>query len=526
LLQRTLAAGEAMQNNPSPAMNPSRTSGVLRAMVSSWLLLAVQVGMQFAQVPLALHYLGKDGVGVFAIVTQLISVSMLAELGASFAFGRLLIEARAEGSARYACVWSSGFTILFIQAAVIFAGMALIAPWLPGWFHVPAEFSHTVIWVFLTSGLLMVGTYTLKIYNLALFAAQRLATLNLISTVASIAQFFVGSMMLGSGLWACVHSLAAMAVVNSVGQIWICRQEGLALPLSLKAASRKEMKTIFFLGLDVFVLALFNIILSNTLILFAGLLLPFAEVTRLAINLKLQQFVIIFVQRFVSATEPPLMDLVSRGQLDRFRFAWKITTQLLLAITTIGGGFLYLWCETAVNWWTRDHFPLSRASYIWLGLLAVRFMAHSFLVSSLVMFKEIRLVRKWLLCELAGYIILSLGLGSAYGISGLIAAHVLSLLVGSLFPGQRHIARLAGFSLREMTGISLRSLLLPLGAYLALVLLFDPASGTSLTARITATTVWVTATSALIWLGILNTSERGFLTNLLQTRWRKTTSVT
>ena len=493
-------------------------------MVSSWLLLAVQVGMQFAQIPLALHYLGKDGVGVFAIVTQLISVSMLAELGASFAFGRLLIEARAEGPARYARVWASGFAILFIQAAIIFAGMVLIAPWLPGWFHVPAEFSHTVIWVFLTSGLLMVGRYLLKIYDLALFAAQRLATVNLISTIANITQFavFVGSMILGNGLWACVHGLAAMAVISSVGQIWICRQEGLALPLSLKAASRKEMKTIFFLGLDVFVLTLFNIALSNTLILFAGLLLPFAEVTRLAVNLKLQQFVIIFVQRFVSATEPPLMDLVSRGQLDRFRFAWKITTQLLLAITTIGGGFLYLWCEPAVNWWTHDHFPLTRAAYIWLGLLAVRFMAHYFLVCGLVMFKEIRLVRNWLLCELAGYIILSLGLGISFGISGLIAAHVLSLLVGSLLPGQRHLARLAGFSLREMTGITVRSLLLPLAAYLALVLIFNPASSTPLTTRITATATWSAATGVLLWLCILNASERGFLINLVHKRWRKT----
>ena len=509
-------------------MNTSRTSGVLRAMASSWLLLAVQVGMQFAQVPLALHYLGKDGVGVFAIVTQLISVSMLAELGASFAFGRLLIEARAEGPARYARVWASGFAILFIQAAIIFAGMALIAPWIPGWFHVPAEFSHTVVWVFLTSGLLMVGTYTLKIYSLALFAAQRLATTNLITTVASIAQFavFVGSMMLGSGLWACVHSLATAALIGSAGQIWACRREGLALPLTLRHATRTEMKTIFFLGLDVFVLTLFNIILSNTLILFAGLLLPFAEVTRLAVNLKLQQFVIIFVQRFVSATEPPLMDLVSRGQLDRFRFAWKITTQILLALTTIGGGFLYLWCEPAVNWWTRDHFPLSRAAYMWLGLLAVRFMAHNFLVSSLVMFKEIRLVRKWLLCELAGYIILSLGLGSAYGISGLVSAHVLSLLVGSLLPGQRHLARLAGFSLREMTGIALRALLLPLGAYLALVLIFDPATTTPLASRIAATIAWSATTGFLLWLGILNASERGFITNLLQTRWRKTATAT
>ena len=509
-------------------MNPSRTSGVLRAMVSSWLLLAVQIGMQFAQIPLALYYLGKDGVGVFAIVTQLISISMLAELGASYAFGRMLIEARAGGSARYACVWSSGFAILTIQGVIIFAAMALIAPWIPGWFHIPAEFSHTVIWVFLASGILMVGRYLLKIYDLALYAAQRLATANLISTVANIAQFavFVGSMMLGNGLWACVHGLAAMAVISSAGQIWVCRREGLALPLTFRHASRAEMKTIFYLGLDVFVLTLFNIILSNTLILFAGSLLSIAEVTRLAVNLKLQQFVIIFVQRFVSATEPPLMDLVSRGQLDRFRFAWKITTQLLLAITTIGGGFLYLWCETAVNWWTRDHFPLSRASYIWLGLLAVRFMAHSFLVSSLVMFKEIRLVRKWLLCELAGYIALSIGLGSSFGISGLVAAHVLSLLVGSLFPGQRHIARLAGFSLREMTGISLRSLLLPLCAYLALVLIFDPATTSPLTSRIAATIAWAATTGLLLWLGILNASERVFLTNLLQTRWRKIDSNT
>ncbi len=504
-------------------MSSSRTSGTLRAIASSWLLLAVQVAMQFAQVPLALSYLGKNGLGVFAIVTQLLSVSMLAELGASYAFGRLLIEARAEGASRYARVWASGLAILFIQALIIFIGMALIAPWLPEWFHVPAEYARTVIWVFIASGLLMVGRYVLRIYDLALFAAQRLATSNLISTVANIAQFvvFVGSMMLGYGLWACVHGLLAMTLVGGLGQAWACRRDGLALPLRLHDASRTEMKTIFFLGLDVFVLTLFNIILSNTLVLFAGLLLPFAEVTRLTVNLKLQQFVIIFVQRFVSATEPALMDLVSRGQLDRFRFAWKISTQLLLALTAIGGGFLYLWCEPTVDWWTRDHFPLTRASYIWIGLLAVRFMAHNFLVCSLVMFKEIRLVRKWLFCELATYILLSILLGTAFGLSGLIAAHVLSLATGSLLPGQRHLAHRAGFSRSEMTGITLRSLLLPLCAYLTLVLLFDPSNETPFTTRLTATALWAFTTSALVWLGILNASERTFLSCLLLSRWRK-----
>ncbi len=509
-------------------MTTSRTSGILQAMASSWVLLAVQVVMQFVQIPLALHYLGKDGVGVFAIITQLLTNAMLAELGVSYAFGRLLIEARAESTARYASVWASGIAILLVQAVSIFTLMALISPWLPAWFNIPPEYTQSVIWVFLASGTIMVARYVLKIYDLALFAAQRLATTNLLLAVSNIVQFavFVGSMMLGYGLWACVHGLLAQATISGAGQVWACRREKISLPLSLQQATRREMKTIFTLGLDVFVLCLFNIILSSTLLLFAGLLLPFSEVTRLTVNLKLQQFVIIFVQRFISATEPPLMDLVSRGQLDRFRFAWKITTQLLLTLTAIGGGFLYLWCEPVVDWWTRDHFPLTHAAYIWLGLLAVRFMAHNFLVCGLVMFKEIRLVRKWLLCELAGYIALSIGLGSLYGISGLIAAHVLSLLVGSLLPGQRHLARLAGFSRREMTGITLRSLLLPLAAYLLLVLLFNPSTTTPLTARITATAAWLAATSALLWLTILDKSERGFLTNLIQTRFRKATPTT
>ncbi len=509
-------------------MSSSRTSGTLRAMASSWLLLAVQVAMQIAQVPIALHYMGKNGLGVFAIVTQLLTVSMLAELGASYAFGRLLIEARAEGPARYARVWASGFATLLIQALLIFATMALAAPWLPGWFHVPAEHSHTVIWVFLASGLLTAVRYVLKIYDLALFAAQRLATANLLSTVANIAQFivFIASMMLDNGLWAWVHGLITMSIITGLGQFWVCRREGLTLPLNLRDASRDEMKTIFFLGLDVFVLTLFNIILSNTLALFASLLLPFAEVTRLAVNLKLQQFILIFIQRFVSSTEPALMDLVSRGQLDRFRFAWKISTKLLLALTAIGGGFFYLWCEPAVGWWTRDHFPLTRAAYIWLGLLAVRFMAHNFLVCTLVMFKEIRLVRNWLLCELAAYILLSLCLGTAFGLSGILAAHVLSLFAGSLLPGQRHLARLAGFSRSEMTSVTLRSLLLPLAAYLALVLLFDPATAAALTTRITATALWATATGALVCIGILNAPERAFLGSLLLSRWRKTAPAT
>ncbi|MDB4364273.1 hypothetical protein N9Z09_03080, partial [Akkermansiaceae bacterium] len=70
---------------------------IVETIASSWLSLVATSVAQLLMVPVALSALTKSDFALFAIISQVVTVIMLAEMGARSAASRLLVDGLAEG---------------------------------------------------------------------------------------------------------------------------------------------------------------------------------------------------------------------------------------------------------------------------------------------------------------------------------------------------------------------------------------------------------------------------------------------
>ena len=215
------------------------------------------------------------------------------------------------------------------------------------------------------------------------------------------------------------------------------------------------------------------------------------------------------------------MELLGRGEHGRFRFGWLLVCRIAPAAAVCLAGGLYLLTGHFVRHWAGPENVLSAAVIAWLAVLPVRFILHHLLVSSLVMFKEVRVVRWALLREIVGYGLLSLILTPHFGLAGLVAANVLSLFMGAIWNGAARLSILAQVSPGELAGCFLRAIGPGLLALVGLILLIPAPEQMPLAQMLAVAAGWSVCVAFLFWSITLGSPERGQFTEILQRVFRR-----
>jgi len=456
---------------PANSWAPMKSSSsVLRNITSSWALLITVSICQVVQIPVALKALGKEEFGLFAVVSQLLAMLMYVELGVTGAFSRLLIDGIANGRDRYQTVWASGFSLLLCQASVIFIAVLGMAPFIDNIFNIPPSLHSLACGLFIASGAITAGRYALDIFNITLYANQRLSVSNLIGIAGTVIQLgvFVLAIRMGLGLWAYIWSLVTSSAFGVISAFLFCRLGGLLPKLNFSGVSWQQIRSIFSLGMDVIFINLFNVFMSSAPLIFAGHFLTLQDVAVLAVNLKLVSLIYQIFHRIPGGAEPTLMTMISHGEIGKFRFGWQVIAKVSLASALFGGGCLYITSNLLIRWWTSPAMIMPATATLFLCLMPLRHMIHYLFVSSLVMFKEIRKVRFSLVLEALVYSALVIVLGKCFGLPGLLGGIILSLPLGAMWRGGYCFAKLSGCTLQSLMGMVFRVLFVPGFAFASL----------------------------------------------------------
>src|SRR5207245_1229990 len=121
----------------------SRFKRFTHSLVSGYVLLGANILYTFASVPLALHYLSKQEIGLWGVVTQIAGYLVLVDLGMASSISRILIDHKDRPSdGVYGAIIKTGALVLGVQGAIIAIAGTVVSVWLPGLFHVPAEHRH------------------------------------------------------------------------------------------------------------------------------------------------------------------------------------------------------------------------------------------------------------------------------------------------------------------------------------------------------------------------------------------------
>lgn len=492
---------------------------IVRSLGSSWLLLGVVAMTQLAQIPIALHQFGKEEFGMFALLSQLFGNLLLVEMGVSVAVSRLMIDARIAGPERYQRLWSSALGIFAMQAGVVLTASLACIPMIPRMFNLPQPYHNEARLVFFALAVNGVVGFLTRPWVIVMFAAQRVTASNFVQTGAALIQFGVFAVSAFSGLriWSLVIGAFALTVFSTVGFFYLAKRVGLAPRFSMAMIDWNEIRGVFRFALELFSFGFFNVFIQNSfLILAAWHQLPIAVIAALSVNAKLLQLSIQVLQRIPASAESFLMNLLGHGDHKRFRFGWMLAAKTSLVAAAWLAGCVHLFTAHFVGWWAGSSMVLPSGVVLWLAVLPIRHMIHQSLVTSLVMLKEIRVVRWALVRELAAYVLLAWLLTPRFGISGLVASNVLSILVGAPWSGAPRFSQLAGIPLPHFL-ISLTQALLPGLAALALLaaLLPQPGQG-SLGQLLGFGFGWSLLHAGLFWRFALSPQERHHLSGLFR----------
>lgn len=441
----------------------SAQSHISKTIASSWLSLVVVSLCQLVMVPVALGALDKVDFALFAVITQMMFAIRLAEMGVRSACSRLLIDAHAKGEDAYNKTWMAAICVFAIQAVVMLLLILFLAPFIGNIFHLKPDQLSLARAIFLVVGLLNATGYALSVFSTAMFAGQRLANVNIVSLIAAIVQLvvFTIAIQMGAKLWAYPISMGVVLVITNALIISQAFKYKLVGQFNLNLLDWTEVKTVFKLGMDVFVAALFAVVMGHSLLLFSGHLLTLEQTAMLAVNLKLVNMMTNILQRIPGSASPMLMKMVSEGNDAQFRIWWKFITKVTISAALLASAMFVIWNKVVVSIWTSEEMVMTLPSVVLLSLIPFRFLVHFQFVNSLTIFKEIRKVKYLLVWEVVLYAGLAWVLGKQFGLIGLLSANLLSMMGGALYSGMKWFARYSEIALRELA-ILLTGLLIPL----------------------------------------------------------------
>ena len=425
-------------------------SNFSQTVASSWFSLVITSACQLIAIPVALSALNKADFALYAVITQMLMAVMLAEFGVKSACARLLIDARAKGPDAYDRMWLASSAVYCMQAAVMLLLIFGLAPFIGDLFHLDARQVRTARWIFIAVGLINTTNYALSIFATSLLAGQRLTQVNLLTSVSSIAQLgvFCVAIKAGFGLWSYPIGITAMVTCTQTMAISRAFKYGLVGHMSLSLLDWSEVKAVFRLGFDVFVAAIFSMVMGNSMLIFSGHLLTLEQTAVLAINLKLVSLMTNILQRIPGSAGPMLMKMVSDGNDPQFSVWWTFVTKATISLSLLGAGMFIIWNRIIVSHWTSMDMILPMAAAILLALISFRYLVHYQFVNSLTIFKEIRRVKLMLGWEILLYTALAYGLGRSFGLNGLLAANLLSMCGGALLGGIKWFAVFSNIPIR------------------------------------------------------------------------------
>ncbi|NBV87777.1 MAG: hypothetical protein EBS01_16240, partial [Verrucomicrobia bacterium] len=166
----------------------------LTGLASSYVLIGLNFLFTALSVPLALHYLGKEEFGVWALVIQFCNYLLLVDLGVSASVSRLLADHKeSKESAEYSKIFYSSFLVSAAQGLgllVLGGGVAWIAPSLA---KIPADLRPTFSLVLLAQAGFTGLSLAFRALASPLWSHQRLDVSNLGNGLGLLMNFL--------GLW-------------------------------------------------------------------------------------------------------------------------------------------------------------------------------------------------------------------------------------------------------------------------------------------------------------------------------------
>jgi len=459
----------------------SRIKYFFSGLLSSYAAISVNILYTLASVPLALHYLGKEEFGIWALVTQFSGYLMLLELGMVGAVARILSNHKDDiNGGTYGSILVTG-SIIFLVQGIGIAVIGILFAWLcSSYLNLPNGLRQTFCIIMSIQAILSGLRLSLTSIGSPLWCHQRLDLCNLSGILNLISSFFT--------LWASfyfglkLYGLLVSATVGSVIALLVCYKSCMYLSLypSHFWETRFDLKIFVRLlrfGSDLFMMNLGNQLSSASQLIIVSQTLGIKEVATWSLCTRVYTFAQQFVNRIFDSSAGGLSEMFVRSEMLRFKKRFRDLLLVSALVAGLAGSFIALINNSFVSIWTSEQVFWSPWNNLLLACLLFVSTITRCNVDLTIITQDIGIIRYARLIEGALFISISLFVVTDFGFVGIL---FVALCCNIFVTGLISIGKTARFfkisMLEAISGINYTPLLLILTSVICAVIFNLPFS--------------------------------------------------
>ena len=430
-------------------MHP-RTYNFVRSLGAGYFAIAVNIAYTVASVPLALHYLGKEQFGLWALAQQIMGYLILLDLGVSSAVSRFIADCKDD-------VNGGGYGSLLLTGAIVFAIQGLIITivgvafsfFAPALFAVPehlsSDFTNVLIIITALAGI----SVALRTLGAPLWAFQRMDVsyaLGSFTLLTSLAALWAG-FHLGWGIYSFAVAGIPAAFICPAITIWFCWKSGFYPSTRNWGGPHWPLfRRIFSFGHDVVCLSLGSQLVNASQIMILSRFAGLDAAATFAIGTKAYSMFQQFTGKVIEASLPILTEMFVQGDMDKLNHRFINVVSITAFLATIGAAILLAGNTAIVGFWTSGSIFWSTPYDALLAALLLANSSSRCLISVFGSMLGYRPVRHVYFLEGCVFIALAIPATRFFGIAGILGASLVCHLLITLHLSFKEVNKVLKFS--------------------------------------------------------------------------------
>ncbi len=436
----------------------SRTSRAVAGTITSLMQYAFIMLLQFILAPVVLRIAGKEVLGAYSFLMQIISWAALTDLGFGVAIGRNLAQAVGLDDQRqlFRKIFITGRTF-YVVSNLACAGLILILSWkLDSFMHMSTNVGVEARWSLIILSIWVAIRTPLALYNDALVATQNLAAANIIMAVGAAVRLLLSLVLVLSGanlIGMILANIIAEAVTYLLGYLWYHKiyttdKFGWGIP------DRSLFHQMLKFGLSYMIVIVAGRLSANTDSIIVGYIFGASAVSVYYVS---QMPGTILYQLFWKITDnsaPALNELHGRNAVSQLTGAYlRLMRYSLLLVIPLSIGLIGF-NRWVITLWVGAAQYSGDVLTIALALFAITQVVNHLNYIVLVAYGDVRIMSILSFSGGIVKVIMAFWLGHIMGLQGVMVANAFVDIIGFIYFSNR-VWRTLGLSFGEVSRITL-----------------------------------------------------------------------
>jgi len=401
----------------------SRSGKAAKGFATSLIQYASQILLQALLAPVVLKMSGRETLGAFAAIMQVVALLQLVDIAGAWSLERFMAQAmgRDPTGARFRDVFTTA-RVIFLLSYITFALLVVLLSFIVGRiFHLTPEVDWQARWALRVIAVWAVLRTPLAAYLNGLVATQEMATANLIGTLTGSLRVIasLGLVLAGGGLFGLmVAGSLAEACGLTLSRVRFKKLFPHLMP-KWGIPDRALLREMIGFGGHAMIYNLGYTLVARSGNIVAGLTSGAAMASVFYTSQTPGMMGTDLVQRFADSTTPGINELYGSGERERMRYTISRLVRLMLVLSLPLATGILLFNHDLVVVWVGSRQYAGRLLTTCLAICCVAIAMQRVAVIHVIIVGWMRLLSATTLAQGACFLGLALWLGHRLGLGGI-----------------------------------------------------------------------------------------------------------